>query len=889
MNAIGRNTRNHLFTLVAVLLLVIPVSVGAKDSDLTRFTLPDGLRVLVKPDHARKVATIQLWVNVGSVYEDASERGISHLIEHMAFKGTKRRGVGEIAAEVEALGGRTNAYTSWDRTVFHVTVPSDAVSQGLDILLDAVLHPLIDPNELKKEKEVVIEEILEGEDRPSGKSSKLLFKTAYSEHPYKYPVIGYKSTVEKFSRDDILAFRKKWYVPENMFLLIVGDVDPAKLRPEIERLTSGFAAKTFVRPQLPVEPEQKSIRTALLRDGKARETRLNIAFHIPSIKSTDVNALDLAGEILGGEESSRLVRVLKKEKQLVNSISAYSLTPKHPGLFVIGATLDAKNLQPAVKAIMTEIRRLATNPPTAEELKRAKTGIESSHIYSRETVGGVARSLGSFQADAGDVSYEAIYMRANAAVTAPEVSRAVRDYLVPPNVTVTVLMPEKDDPGFRMSALTREIESFAPVKSVRSKGSVETKTITRTLPNGIRVILQPDDSNPVVSLRIASLGGKRFETRRTEGIMNFIARMVTKGAKGLSEKQIDRKIEDLGGRLRGFSGYDSFGIDASFFSRNLEKGLKLIADVFRNPTFPADKMQRERKLILNRIKTEADRPVAFAVKTLNAAVFANHPYGFDKEGSVKTVSAFTRDDLIDTYRRFTVPSNTVITMVGDLDPAKTTALVKKLFGDIPAKKFVAPEVPQETFPEQVREKVVRMPRAKAHILIGFPGATHKQADRYALEVLNNLLSGQGGRLFRELRDKESLAYVVTSFFRPGVDPGLFGFYIACDPAKADQALKGLLREISRVRETAIDKKELTRSRKNLAGNHRISLQSSASRAGNTVLNTLYGLGYDYEPEYLKRISEVTGDQVRGAAVKYLDPKRAVIVKILPEKEKRGGS
>jgi zinc protease len=886
MSAIMLRKRNYLYTFLVVLLFLMPVSAGATNTGLTRFTLPNGLKVLVKQDHARKVATVQLWVNVGSANEDPSERGISHLIEHMAFKGTKKRGVGQMAADVEALGGRTNAYTSWDRTVFHVTIPSDATSQGLDILFDAVLHPLIDPKELKKEKEVVIEEILEGEDRPSQKSSKLLFKTAYSTHPYKFPVIGYRNIVEKLTRPDILAFRKKWYVPENMFLLIVGDVDPAKLRPEIERLTRGFAATKFVRPQVPVEPVQEKIRSALLRDANARETRLNIAFHIPSLESPDVNALDVAAGILGGEESSRLVRILKKEKQLVNSISAYSLTPKYPGLFVIGATLDAKNLQAATDAIMTEVRRLGKEPPTPGELKRAKTSIESSHVYAQETVGGVARNLGTFQADAGDVRYEDIYMRANADVTAPEVSRAVRRYLVPPNVTVTVLMPKKDDPGFRLSTLTHTIGSFTPVKSAEGKGSEPTKAVTRTLPNGMRVVLMPDDSNPVVSLRIASLGGKRFETRQTEGIMNFVARMATKGTKDLTEKQIDRKIEDLGGQLNGFSGYDSFGIDASFFSRYLKEGLKLVADIYRNPTFPAEKVERERKLILNRIKTEADRPTPFAVKTLNAAAFGNHPYGFDKEGTVKTVSAFTRDELLDTYRRFAVPSNTVITVVGDLDPTKTMALVKKLFGDIPGKKFTAPKVPRETLPQHVREKVVRMPRAKAYILIGFPGTTLKQKDRYALDVLNNLLAGQGGRLFRVLRDKESLAYVVTSFFRPGMDRGLFGFYIACDPAKADEALNGLLKQIRLVRQNPIGKKELTRSRKNLVGTHQISLQSSASRAENTVLNTLYGLGYNYDPEYLKRISEVTADQVHQAALKYLNPKRATIVKILPEEKKK---
>jgi hypothetical protein len=216
--------------LAVVIVLGVCTSALAMEEKLKHFTLPNGLEVLVKEDHARKVAAIQCWVMVGSADEEDSERGISHLIEHMAFKGTERRGVGQIASEVEALGGETNAYTSWDETVFFITVPSHATLQGLDILTDAVLRPAIDAQELAREKEVVLEEILEGDERPERKASKQLLWTAYSRSPYRFPVIGYKETVEKVTRDDVLSFRKKWYVPENMFLLIVGDVNADQIR-----------------------------------------------------------------------------------------------------------------------------------------------------------------------------------------------------------------------------------------------------------------------------------------------------------------------------------------------------------------------------------------------------------------------------------------------------------------------------------------------------------------------------------------------------------------------------------------------------------------------------------------------------------------------------------
>lgn len=879
------SARSAILLIVGFLFIsMAPIKANGMEDKLKHFTLPNGLNVFVKEDHARKVATIQIWVKVGSADEEQSELGISHVIEHMAFKGTERRGVGTIAAEIEALGGDINAYTSWDETVFHVTVPSSAVSQGLDILTDAVFRPAIDPQELEKEKQVVLEEILEGEERPERKASKLLFHTAYEKAPYKYPVIGYKEIVEKITRNDIIKFREKWYVPENMFLVVVGDVNPDDLRTDLVKYTTDLKPIGFFRPPRESEPAQKAIRSAVLRDRNARETRLHIAFHIPSMESSDVNALDLAGDILGARDSSRLVKSLKKEKGLVNSISAYALTPKDPGILVVSATLDAKNLGQVTTGIMELVSGLQKQPPDAEELERAKTHIESQHIYARETVQGMARSIGSFEADLGDANYEEKYLSLNQLVTPEQVTAAAKRYLVPPNVTATVLIPEGQAEDFEVGQLTNLIKPFGlPAKAEESQAaSTGVATVVKTLPNGLKVVLQPDDSNPVVSFRIAMLGGKRFETKENEGIMNFISQMLNKGTSKMTEDEIDRKVEDMGGRLNGFSGYDSFGFTTSFFSRHVDSGLELLAQLYTDPGFPADKLERERNLILNRIKTEPDRPVQFTVNVLNGAVFESHPYGFVKEGTVATVAGFTAEDLGRTYRRYAVASNTIISGVGDLDVEKTMARIEQLFGKLPAQKLDAPVVPHEEPLSKVAEKVVKIPRAKAHLALGFGGTTLSDDDRYPMEVLNNILAGQGGRLFLQLRDKESLAYVVTSFVRPGLERGMFALYIATEPAKADQALEGLFREIEKVKSQPVKATELQRSVTNLIGNHLISLQSSWSRAENTALNTLYNLGYDFDAVYVKKVGAVTADEVLRVAKKYLDLKHCAIVKILPE-------
>lgn len=886
MLPVYRLTYAFIISLSIVWSCGLATIADASEVKLRRFFLPNGLEVLIKEDHARKVAALQLWVKVGSADETDAERGISHLIEHMAFKGTERRGLGKIAAEIEGLGGDVNAYTSWDETVFHVIVPAHATKQGLDILLDAVLRPTLDPTELQKEKQVVLEEILEGEERPERKSSQMLFKTAYTTSPYKYPIIGYKDTVEKFTREDVLKFREKWYVPENMFLVIVGDVYSDQVTKDVEAMTKDLKPTGFFRPPRPSEPAQNAVRSSFQRDKNARETRLHIASHIPSVEGNDVNALDLAADILGARDSSRLVRVLKKEKGLVNSISAYSLTPKEPGLMLISATLDSKNLDAVAKGVMDELKKLSKELPSEEELERAKVYIESQHVYARETVQGIARSIGNYHADLGDGNYEEKYLRLNRAVTPAQISEVVAKYLFPPNLTVTALIPESDQPVDEKQVLSTA-ETYAKRSTIAyEKTKTNGNIVLKTLPNGLRIVACQDESNPVVSVRLVHLGGKRFETKETEGIMNFIAQMINKGAGSLSEFEIARKIEDMGGRLTGFSGYDSFGISASFFSRYTDPGLKLLALIHKHCSFPSEETERERALIINRIRTEPDRPVPYALTMLGKTLFKDSPYGFDKEGTLATVAGFTREDLLNIYKLYAAPANTVISVVGDFDVEKTLQRIEELFGPIPDVKFTTPTVPKEAPLSKVREEIVRIPRAKAHISIGFIATTFSDQDRYPLEVLNNILSGQGGRLFLELRDKQSLAYSVASLVRPGLDPGMFAFYIACDVPKVQHAVKGLFDEIQKIRSTAVSPEELDHSINNLVGNHLISLQSSWARAENTALNTLYGLGHDYDAEYIAKIKAVKVEDVLRVAKKYLDPSKCAIVKILPADARR---
>ena len=280
-------------------------------------------------------------------------------------------------------------------------------------------------------------------------------------------------------------------------------------------------------------------------------------------------------------------------------------------------------------------------------------------------------------------------------------------------MTLTVLLPDNEAKDFRIEELEKIVSGFAPTAKAISTGETASKeTVFKELSNGIKVVLVPDNSNPVISFRIACLGGKRFEDKEDQGIMNFISRMFDKGAAGMSDVEIARKVDNMGGSLNGFSGNDSFGFYASFFSRHSHDGLELLSKLYADPTFPQDKVDRERQLIIAAIKSEPDEPTQYVVNILNKTLFPDFPYGFDKLGTPATITGCSVDDLRRTYQRFAVPSNTVITAVGKMDPQKLFEKVEQLFGAIPPKVLEMPEIPAERPLDKVRQELVHIPEPK---------------------------------------------------------------------------------------------------------------------------------------------------------------------------------
>jgi len=847
-----------------------------------RIILDNGLTVLLQENHSAPVVALNMWVKVGSVYEEDAEAGISHVYEHMLFKGTMSRGVGEIAQEIEGSGGDINAYTSFDHTVYHITLASRFLDTGLAVMADAIQHSSFDPDELRKEQEVVLEEIKRGEDIPSRKLTEALFATSYQRHPYRRSVIGNEQTVKSLGRDQILNFFHIWYVPNNMTLVITGDFETTAVLPQIQEAFRGFAPQRLPTLQIPLEPPQHQLRMAILVDD-IQETLLDMAYHVPGVLHKDSYAIDLLSFILGGGESSRLYQAVKAEQELVHAIYTYPFLPRDPGLLVIGATLEQERWQTTLMGILDEVERVQRHGVGTAELDRAKCNLESEFIYQRETVQGQASQLGYFDAVLGDLVFEARYLRAITRTTAADLQRVARIYLTRKNLTVGFFLPLADSDQVTHERITQVVEARTQPPRRRRPGRTGAALQTQKfrLDNGMTLLLRENHAVPLVAMQAVFLGGLWVEDATHNGVMNFVAEMITKGTAQRRARVLAEEIESIAGDLSGFAGRNSFGVAAEMRHRDVGLGLELVADILRYSTFEPDELEKKRHDLLAALKHEEDDLFKVAFTLCTQSLFPDHPYGLKVLGTPESVSHLTQDDLLRWYQGYAIPNNLVLAIVGDIEAEVVQQDVARLFGMWQPALLDLPSQGRTVQPAANGPVVCPRDKEQTHIIVGMRGTSLHHPDRYALRVLESILASQGGRLFVELREKQSLAYTVTARSLEGLDPFLFFVYLATSPEKSAVALDSIRNELLRVRDHGVTTLEVERAKRYLVGSYEIELQKNSALAAMLAFDERYGLGYDEVVSYAPNIMAVTPEMVHHVAHTYLTVDQSAVIIVGP--------
>ncbi len=859
-----------------------------RGENLLKMRLDSGLEVVVEENHSAPVVGLNVWVKVGSADEVKGEEGLAHVHEHMLFKGTARRARGQIAREVEAMGGDINAFTSMDYTVYHIVVASRYFDQALDILADALQHSSFEAEELEKELKVILEELQRGEDNPRHKIYEYFFEQAYTEHPYKRPVIGYRDTISEFDRQHVLDFFHKWYQPRNMVVAVSGDIDRMSAARRIKEKFAGAKPTDLIKsPREVVEPEQREMRVRLYRED-VMEGYMNLGFHIPAFGHEDMPALDVLSVVLGTGESSRLMERVRSEKRLVSNIWAYAYTPRNPGVLMVGSNFMPEKLAPALEETLREIYRLRDEEIPEWELERARRHVQSESIYARETVQGEARRIGFLVAATGDPFYEDAYLEKVRNLKTTDLCRVARKYFNSSNLTVSAIIPKDSDPGLSKDVLNQAIlKAEAPKENEQAEEKAQTvglplaskpgtgtsfsPPVKFSLQNGIRLIVRENHTVPLVSVRAVFLGGLRVETRRENGLGNFMAEVMTEGTRTYSSEQIHRQIEAMAGSISGFSGNNSFGVTMDVLSAYFDQAFEILSEVLSCPSFPREEVEKARMITLSQIRAQNDNPFRVAMKQYRSLLYPHHPYGMNPLGEEDTVKSISRDDILKFYQHYARPSNLVIALAGDVDARHVKSLIESRLGDWEGIKVEFPELALEAKPEGIRRGVTCKERSQSNIILGFQGPRMDSPDRFALEVLTGVLSGMGGRLFSRLRDQASLAYSVYASNIQGIEPGFFYVYIGTSPEKEDQAVQGILGILEEVISQPVSDAELERARKMLIGDFEIELQRNSAWAARMAFDEIYGLGFDCYQEYAEMVQTVDKQAIQDAAKNYINP------------------
>lgn len=843
------------------------------------YRLSNGLTVLIQEDKRFPLVSMRLYVHAGSSYEKAEEAGISHLLEHMVFQGTEKRGPGEISSEIEALGGDINAATSFDYTVYTADLPAEHWKVGLDILKDMAFHAGIDESALLSEKQVVIAELKRNEDNPSRFLFTRLQALALRDTVYARPVIGYEQIINSISRQNILDYTAALYQPQSMLLVVVGQVQTELLQSEIEKIYAAIPNSRGDALPPSINPESLPAAGPAIEIRKGPWNKIYLGLAFPTVGQRDSRSaqLDVLAALLGGSNSSYFYRKYKYELRLVDSISLANYSFERLGLLYFSIALDAERFPAFWEEFIADLARINDIRFTDEELARVKLNIEDDLFRAKETISGLADKLGYFaffsQAEQGEANYLR-QLRQTSLDDLPGLLTSV----TPQRLSAALLLPEQTE-NIDETALLRAISAKWPDNAVYTAEDGATSSTGRELIQlgpGRTVILHPDHTLPYISGSLMFTGGDALLDKGEEGLAALTAAVLGKGTSAMTATEVEDYLEDRAALLKAGAGRQSFYFNFTGPSRFNQDIFSLLADTLYRPAFKPEEFARAGQNQSAAIKSAEDQPLGLAFRQLFPFLFGAHPYGFLQLGTVDGLQKHTLDQAKNFWERQKKQA-WVLSVCGDFDREALLAFASELPEPATPKiSLAAPALREE------KELLLSLPeRKQSHILLVFPTAPLEDKDTPGLNLLQSVLSGMSGLLFTELRDKRGLGYTVSAIPWQAAKAGLLIFYIGVEPEKSAEAKQGFLDIVSRLRSSPLPEQLLERAKNSLRGDYYRDMQSLAARSNEAATLHTLGLPLDNAVKNLEATANITPEELLALARKYLDPDKARWIVVQP--------
>ncbi len=826
----------------------------------------NGLTVVWEEDHRQPLVAIEVRIQGGLRGEGPYVgTGITHFIEHMLFKGTPTRPPGSIEQEVRRYGGTINAFTSLDTTGVSLFVESRYLKDSLAMLADILQHAVFDEQEFQKERAVIISEIQMNEDDPDRRLHHLFWNRHYLEHPYRHPILGYQSLLEELTVEDLRKLYAAQYQPQNIAIACAGDLEASTITPLMQELFGDWKRGVTdpLQQIVPPEPPPASAKEVIV-ERPVQHAYSMLGFLSTRLSDPDLYPLDVLANILGHGKSSRLYDTLVRKRQLAHIASAWNYTPSDPGVFGMSLRTDPEKMREAIDGVTAILREIQEHGVSAAELSKAKRSVSADYVFNLQTVEARAGDLANSLIATGDPLFSRRYVTGIEQVTTQQVQEAARRYCDHAKMTTAIIRPPVAAPA-------------APPRPERSSDPIPmTKTM---LKNGVTVIVGEESFLPMAAVVVGFRGGVRVESEAEQGLSNLVAQMLTKGTKRRTALAIAQEVESLGGVLEPFSGRDGFGLVLQVLSQDLTQGVNLLQELISESTFPEEELAIQRHLIAKQLQAQEDEIFDMGGRLMRQTLFPSHPYRFNPLGSRASLEQLSRAHCMEFARQRLVGSNLVTAIVGRVETGSIQRHLEQVFGTLPKGEPSWPELLTEQPLTGVRESLLRMDREQALIMLGFRGSTYRAQERSTLDVMTAMLSGMAGRLFQSVRETHGLSYTLGAVNVPAWDPGYVLVYAATRPQERSRVLELLTEQLRKAAAEGFTEKELDQAKRHLVGHYRLELQQLAGVARQSVLDELYGLGYDAWKRYEERINAVTLDIVNEAAARYLtvDQRAQVII------------
>lgn len=844
--------------------------------EVKRQTLKNGLDTLFIQAPGFSSGSVQIWFRAGSALEDHSNEGIAHFLEHMFFKGTKKRPGAMIAHEVESFGGELNAFTSFDYTCYYINSPKNHLYQSTDILLDMVSNPQFKQVDLLPERQVVFEEYRRSLDNPNQYNFHKIQENSF-EGNYAHPILGREETILNFSLRQLKDFRNQNYSLANALLVVGGDFNEEKLSNLIEKFklpkgSSSSFPSFSLKKKSKISTHQKDVKQATL----------TLNWQSYPYKSQESAAEDLALNCLSHGESSYLYKELLAKKGLINGVSASTLYFVDGGIHFLRLACPRENLKSALQEFKSTLEVLIKQGFQEEDIQKIKNQYIAGKVYEKESIESYTFSLGHGFAQTGDVFCEDEFINKMKNLSIVQINQGLKS-LLSKAAHLEIQLPEgekltKEEKIFTQewqSSLKNLHENKVATKIKSKKSKVDPLTQLIELKPGVELIYRHHAIAPTFILQAFLRGGLSQESKSNNGLYNLLSRSINYGHQKLSYDKLKLDLESKSASLYGIAGKNAYGLTMHGQTQDFSSLGDHFFQTLLTPSFQHKYVQLEKKLTLRSLENRSRDPIKQCFRSFNQNVFASHPYGLDLLGEKESIKKINAKMIKEAHQKNLKKEKLVITYIGDLDLDSVLKLIDPYLKELKPRKSNKPQINKM---KPVFQKHIHLDfiREQTQIFMGYPAFKLGTKQELYLKVLTSYLSGQSSPLFVDVRDRKGLCYSVQPVHFSALEGGYWGVYIGAGADKTElaiQAIQDLLKDIAT---QGFSKEEFQRVLTMIQGNFELNIQTANDYAGIYTIPVLQDLGLDFTYQKQELIQKMSLKDFNGFLSKFLSKEPMVV-------------